>query len=126
MANYNTLMVTEKTFQVSDIAAFRKALESLYSDMQIQEAADGTIWIGGYDTSITVRDEEDNEVDVAEIVQKHIKADDYAVIQTVGYEKLRYVTGAVYVIDKEKVRFESLHSVTAKLVDQIGMEDDKE
>jgi len=120
MANYNSFMVTERTFQVSDIEAFRKAFEPLYTNIQIHEEANGDIWIGGYDASMSVLDEDDNEVDVAEIVQRHIKADDYAVIQTVGYEKLRYVSGAVYVIDKEKILFESLQSVTAKLVDQIG------
>lgn len=120
MANYNSFMVTEKTFHVSDIAAFRKAFESLHTNVTIHEEADGAVWIGGYDASMIVQDEDENEVEIAELVRKHIKADDYAVIQTVGYEKLRYVSGVVYVISKEKVLWGSLTSMTAKLVEQIG------
>jgi len=119
MANYYSFTVTEKTFQVSDIAAFRKAFESLYTDMEIHEGKDGKIWISGYNASMVVFDDDDNQIEIAEIIQSHIKPDDYAVIQTVGYEKLRYVDGAVYVISKEKVLVETLQSMTNKLLEQI-------
>lgn len=118
MANYYCFTVTEKPFQVSEIAAFRKAFDLLYTDMQIYEE-EGKIWIGGYDASMNVLDLDENEVEIAETIQRHIKPGDYAVIQTVGYEKLRYVDGAVYVISKEKVLVETLQSMTAKLVEQI-------
>ena len=116
MANYYSFLVTEKAFQVSDPVAFRESFEPLRTNIEIHEEADGSIWIGGYDASMVVFDEDDVEVEIAELIQKHIKEDDYAVIQTVGYEKLRYVTGAVYVINKERVRFESLQSMKEKLV----------
>ena len=119
MANYYSFTVTEKTFQVSDIAAFRKAFDALYTDMQIYEEEDGKIWIGGYNASMNVLDPDENEVEIAETIQSHIKPDDYAVIKTVGYEKLRYVDGAVYVISKEKVLVETLQSMTNKLLEQI-------
>jgi len=119
MANYYSFTVTEKTFQVSDITAFRKAFESLYTDMAIHERKDGEIWIDGYNASMVVFDDDDNQIELAEIIQSHIKPDDYAVIQTVGYEKLRYVDGAVYVISKEKVLVETLQSMTNKLLEQI-------
>ena len=119
MANYYSFTVTQKTFHVSDIAAFRKDFEPLYTNMKIHEEDDGTIWIGGYDASITVFDQDDNEVDISELIQKHIKEGDYAVIQTVGYEKLRHVDGVVYVISKEKVLWESLHTVTEELIERI-------
>ncbi len=119
MANYSCFTVTEKTFQVSDIAAFRKAFDALYTDMQIYEEEDGKIWIGGYNASMSVLDPDENEVEIAETIQRHIKPDDYAVILTVGYEKLRYVDGAVYVINKEKVLVETLLSMTNKLLEQI-------
>ncbi len=64
-------------------------------------------------------DQDDNEFDVAKIIQKHIKPDDYAVIQTIGYEKLRYVDGAVYVINKEKVLIETLDAITRTLAEQF-------
>ena len=118
MANYYSFTVTEKTFQVSDIAAFRKAFDALYTDMQIYEE-DGKIWIGGYNASMNVLDPDENEVEIAETIQRHIKSGDYAVILTVGYEKLRYVDGAVYVISKEKVLVETLQSMTNKLLEQI-------
>lgn len=119
MANYNSMTCTQKTFHVSDIDAFKKAFEPLLSDIHISENADGTVWIGGYDVAMTVLDQEDNEVEIAEIIQKHIMPDDYAVIQSVGYEKLRFVDGYVVVISKEKILTETLQSMTDNLVEQI-------
>ena len=43
-----------------------------------------------------------------------------AVIKSVGYEKLRYVNGAVYVINKDKVLYETLDSVMRKLIEQAN------
>ncbi|GAI50064.1 unnamed protein product, partial [marine sediment metagenome] len=53
--------------------------------MLVEAAEDGSIWIGGYNTSMVFFDQDDNEVEVAKIIQKYIKPDDYAVIRSVGY-----------------------------------------
>lgn len=119
MANYNSFMVTEKTFHVSDVEAFRKAFEPLLTNARIHEEKDGTIWIGGYGAGMVVYDQDDNEVEIAEIIRKHIKAGDHAVIKVVGHEKLRYVSGVTYVISKKKVLSEGLGSMTDKLIEQL-------
>ena len=125
MANYNSFLVTQKTFRVTDVAAFRKAIELLHTNIEIHEDGvrlgklGGTIWIGGYDADLRAWDQDNNEVDIAELIQEHIDPSDYAVIQSVGYEKLRYVDGVVYVISKEKIFFENLDTVTERLVEQV-------
>ncbi len=123
MANYNGFTVTEKTFQVLDVEAFKKAFEPLHTNMEIHIEADGQIWIGGYGASMNVLDENDEDVDIADIIQEHIKPGDYAVIQSVGHEKLRYVSGYTCVINKEKILNESLSSMTTKLKAQLEEKD---
>ena len=122
MANYNSFMVTEKTFHVLDVEAFKKAFEPLRTNVDIHIEADGQVWIGGYDASMVVYDQDDNEIEIAEIIQEHIKPGDHAIIKSVGYEKLRYVTGMTCVISKEKILSETLSSMTDKLKEQLEIE----
>lgn len=73
MANYYSFTVTEKAFHVVDAEAFKEELS--YPGMT-EENEDGSLWIGGYDAPMLFFDQDDNEVDVAKIIQKHIKPDD--------------------------------------------------
>ena len=121
MANYYSFMVTEKTFHVLDVEAFKKAFEPLHTNIDISVEDDGQIWVGGYNASMVVYDQDDNEIEIAEIIQEHIKPGDQAIIKSVGYEKLRYVTGMTCVISKEKILSETLSSMTDKLKDSLSL-----
>jgi hypothetical protein len=67
-------------------------------------------------------DEEDVEVDVAEIVAGHLAAGEVAILIEVGAEKLRYLTGiAVAVNDRNEQRcidLEDIYEVAKELGDK--------
>lgn len=129
MANYYSFLVTERTFRVKDMEAFKLEIGP-YAFGGNHEASgwasdgltysvepDGTIWLGGYDTDLTRWDPEtDVEIDVAAIVQRHLADGEVAVLHHVGHEKLRYVTGRVIVITPEGLMEQDLGDLEQMLV----------
>jgi len=127
MANYCSWLVTERTFWVKDPEAFKKELEAVgvknegYVGLSYEQEKDGTFWLGGYDAGLHYYDEEkDEDISIVPLIQKHMKEGEIAVFMVVGQEKLRSVDGSVVVITPKNHLFDSLNSMSVKMVEQIG------
>ena len=124
MADYHNFVVTTHPFKVEDEEAFKRDLESLgvepvdawCSGLHYDQNPDGTFWLGGYDVYLIQYEPDGEEIDVTKIIQKHIRADDYAVFKIAGHEALRSVTGDVAVVTKKKILWKSLDEVANELL----------
>ena len=129
MANYDSWMVTEKTFAVKDPEAFKRELRASevseadscgYDGLCYEQEPDGRFWLGGYNASLSTWDsEKDAEIDIIPIIQKHIKDGEVAIFMSIGQEKLRFVDGFVTVVTNEKTEHGDLHSLAEMLVRKI-------
>lgn len=127
-ANYNTQMLTERTFAVKDPEGFIKEIEvkgvhradkTGYCDLCYVMENDGKFWLGGYDADLQTYNPETGEFeDIAPIIQKHMRKDEVAVFMGVGQEKLRSVSGYVRVVTPEEDLWEDLHSAAERLAKQ--------
>ena len=122
--NFTSAMVTEQTFKVKDITAFRiemarlriPKLEVSLTDLSYSVEEDGKIWLGGYDADLQYFNEETQDYeDVVPIIQKHMAEGEACVVQGAGSEGLRYVAGWVAVITPTKVVTKNLNDVTKEL-----------
>lgn len=128
MANW-TGSARSNYFRVKDEQAFREALSAL--DITVSTNDERKVCLlsqdeyGGWPNWITAEtiDEEDVEVDVAEIVAGHLAAGEVAILIEVGAEKLRYLTGiAVAVNDRNEQRcidLEDIYEVAKELGDNV-------
>ena len=124
MADYHNFVVTTHPFKVEDEEAFKRDLESLgvepadawCSGLHYDQNPDGTFWLGGYDAYLIQYEPDGEEIDVTKIIQKHIRAGDYAVFKIVGHEALRSVTGDVAVVTKKKILWKNLDEVANELL----------
>lgn len=122
-------MVTTKTFYVRNLAAFKKEMGKLgvvENDPSFQGTTydvqeDGSIWVGGYDASIVVYTPDDVEVDLTKIIQKHLAPGETAIIQEVGHEGLRGVTGQVHVIAPHRSEWRTLEGIAKELANLIWL-----
>jgi hypothetical protein len=119
-------MITERTFNVEDPAAFEKELQQIgvapdnwNQGLTYTKEPDGSFWVGGYDADLLVQDSECNEIEILPIIQKHMRSDSIGVIKQVGYEKLRDVTGYVMVFSKTQVKSTDLDRMELKLEEQL-------
>lgn len=129
MANYYSFLVTQRTFRVKDLETFKTEIGRYTSDgnspacpwspgdLILFVENDDSIWLGGYDVDLSPYcEEEDDYVDVAEIIQRHLADSQVAVLYQVGYEKLRYVTGDVIVITPKQVLCRGLSDLEKQIL----------
>ena len=127
MANYESFMVTSKTFHVDDPKAFEDSLLELGvrkdnwdGGLTFTVESDRSYWLGGYDADLSVWvDGKDDFVSLVPIIQKHMRVDSICVVMHVGYEKLRYVTGYVAVVSKTRIRTTDLDQMARRLESDI-------
>ena len=130
MANAYFIVVTEKEFRVKDPEAFKRELERLgvYSirdrglkgGLTYDVEEDGRFWLGGYDATLSVWDPEtDGEIDIGDVIQKHIAPGEVAVLIMIGHEKLRWADGTVLVVSEKGMRYKTLAQVADELAEEF-------
>ena len=89
--------------------------------MTFTRQEDGSYWIGGYDCDLEGwgNPDADDPADLVPTIQKHMRIDTIWVVEHVGYEKLRYVTGWVQVITKRWRRAGDLGSLARQLEQRL-------
>jgi len=131
MADFYSFMVTTHTFKVKDPEAFIRQLRELGVEdgndsncdgLSYYHEDDGTFWLGGYDASLVIMDwKKSEEIELEPIIQKHLALGEYASFQTVGYEKLRNVSGWVVVIAEKGSEYMDLDQAERSLKDKLGL-----
>jgi hypothetical protein len=114
-------------FKVKDIIAFTKALEGL--DVEIHAGDNGRVCLlamGDHGSWPSGRFDADTDeyldVDVVDLVAGHLAPGEVAVLQEVGAEKLRYLTGWAIAINSDGERVEvSIEDIYGKAVAAFGV-----
>ena len=105
-------------FRVKDESAFRESFRAL--EVEVITNSEGKVGLlsradyGGWPSFIFSEDgdEIDEEVDIIEMVSRHLVTDEVAVFVEVGAEKLRYLTGrAIAVNERNEQRWVDLDSI---------------
>ena len=115
MANFNSWM-RSSYFNVEDKEAFLKELAGIsYEDMEVVESStgNGEIALMGSDYATghkEVFDDNDDlddevQVDTFKLIQKHLVDGESVLIECVGHEKLRYVSGYALILTKHREVF---------------------
>lgn len=100
-------------FRVKDRAAFDKAIAESLADIDVNDAAGegvdpALVYLicneeGGWPSWAIGEDADGNdidiEVDIASLVGEHLAPDSVAILQEVGYEKMRYLVGYAIAVD---------------------------
>lgn len=110
MANYMAVSRTNY-FRVTDEEKYNELFGMLSSEDDIEDFTEtdqyGTIWHGfGTYGDVEYYDEEQDEYDFDEWVsrlQKILPDDEAFILESSGYEKLRYVTGWVMVVTSKEI-----------------------
>jgi len=116
-------------FRVRDPEAFIADLRKIgarseeenpyYSGLTYAVLEDERFWVGGYDTWLSEIDPESGEeVDLCEIIKKHIAPGEIAVLKHVGHEKLRYAHGYIAVITSEDILTAALDEVADTFINR--------
>lgn len=126
MANYYEKARTNY-FKVKDADAFQKYLENFNSiDLVVQEKTGKYALIFdeevGVPTSYYDENDEDVEVDFIDDVSKHLTDDSILVLQAIGNEKMRYLTGyAIAVNSKGEQVTVSIDSIYKMAKEKFGV-----
>jgi hypothetical protein len=117
-------------FKVKDIKMFMDKVSSLSSEIgfQAHPSAEGFIFLYGKNESgdfPMIENPETGEyeaVDLVEIVSPHLEGDQVCVVQMVGSEKLRYLTGHAYAFNaKGEVCVVSIDDIYEKAALKFGV-----
>jgi hypothetical protein len=122
MADYIAYVRTNY-FRVTDEEGFKKALEKVdgINEIWSKEINGEKHFAFSADYSIMEYwdDKEDDYKDIAPFLQPFLHPEDVIMIQEVGFEKLRYLVGNVYVIGKEETRFINMIEVAGEAAREI-------
>jgi hypothetical protein len=89
-------------FRVKDVAAFRKTMEQYEVQVWTKDDTDTCDWfgLGANDGDWpSYNPETDEDIWFPEILAKHLVDGEVAILQTVGAERLRYLTGYAIAIN---------------------------
>lgn len=134
MANYVGFARTNY-FHVKDLAALKAELAPISVEVvgkgigggtQVEEAEDGLVCIlshdeGGWPSEYLDDDDEIVEIDLPNVIAKHLVDGEVAVSMEVGYENLRYLVGYAWAINsKGETRAVNLEDSILELAKQLG------
>lgn len=127
MANY---CYTSRTsyFKPIDMEAFKALIRKrLYSDIEIWERSDGAVAFGGHDVSIFdyYNQETEDHHEIIPELQALLPEGEVIAMFEVGFEKLRYVTGIVCMVTRDKVKWFNLDDwAKEKALELVGKDID--
>jgi len=117
MANYYAYARTNY-FNVNDDAAFKAALSEI-PGIEFEKGSQGWVISATDDGGWPCWDENDCEIDLPALVAEHLAAEEVAVFQEVGHERLRYLTGYAEAInhrgERASVGLEDIYRLAAEL-----------
>lgn len=130
MATYVSTMTCERPLEAADPTGFERdiAPHLRSAGFQVEDAGEGSFWIGGYDPPSAVfedvLDESGDVVDetetwIADYLKPHLKEGTVCVLMEVGYEALRYCVGSATIITPEGVEHISLTQLVNKRLEEI-------
>lgn len=134
MANYYGFARTNY-FHVKDLPAFKAELapiavevvdKGIDARLQREDAEDGLICVlshddGGWPSEYLNDNDEIIEIDIADIIARHMIDDEVAIGMEIGYEKLRYLIGYAWAVNsKGETRSVSLNDSILELAKQLG------
>lgn len=114
MANYDSRMRTSY-FRVKDTTAFIEGLKQyVFEDLDLSVEKDGTVMLMGADFMTMDKDEdymkvgpdglylegEEDPHDMVDYLREHMLDDEIILINSIGYEKMRYLVGDSTIITK--------------------------
>lgn len=127
MADYLTT-ARSNYFKVKNPKAFEEMLgkfglvpegENKFDEFEFHRDEAGAYCIFGYGVNgsieLNIVDGQGNEITLFKEIQKHLDNEERAVIEEIGHEKCRYVTGFVVVITSKEIRGKSLDDVASEL-----------
>jgi len=135
MANYVSKMRTSH-FRVKDNEAFLKELQKYsFEDLSHHEAEDGTLMLMGEDFWTMFKNEdsmeigpdglylpgEEDQFEIAPILQEHILDDEIILINMIGSEKMRFLIGESGILTKKDVIFISSEKAVKQLAVAKGL-----
>lgn len=129
MADYRSTLVTERTFRVKNLEAFRQDISPWAQEVGGGSPwpegliycveSDGTIWLGGYNASLNFSGKDGEDILIEEIIQRHLAPSEVAVLMEAGAEKLWEVSGFVLVISPDHIESGCLADLAYDLVKKI-------
>ncbi|PAF27335.1 hypothetical protein CHH61_03890 [Shouchella clausii] len=109
MANYESRMRTSY-FNVKDEDAFLNEINELELDADIEKTDHGFILLGSDFTYGSQEQLDENgdyigekEVSVFTIIQNHLKEGEIVLVNSIGYEKMKYLHGTSFIITPKVV-----------------------
>jgi hypothetical protein len=133
MANYESRMRTSY-FQVKDKNAFIKEIEDVESlDVQIDTGEKGVVMFGSdfaYGDIPKFDENEDyigeEQVSVFEIIRTHLKEGEAVLVNSIGYENMRYLHGTSFIITpKEIIEFSAEDAVKIEAINRGALSKDQ-
>jgi hypothetical protein len=114
MANFIAIS-RSNYFHVTDEAKFMAAMDELglevYQGKQSEECtrlddmfeSENVFMVYPDDGDWPAFDDDDNDIDIVEILRKHLPPGEICVLHTIGYEKLRYLNHAIVALNASGV-----------------------
>ncbi|WP_139368368.1 hypothetical protein [Evansella clarkii] len=127
MANYESRMRTSY-FQVKNEEEFLETMNNLNLDIKIVTEDKGIVIYGSdftYTTQEILADNGDyigeKEIDVLDIIQSHLKDGETVLINSIGYEKMRYLHSTSVIITSKEILSVSAEEAVKELAVKQGL-----
>lgn len=120
MSNYYETYRTNY-FKVTDVDKLKEIVDNIDAELWENDEEEnyyafGRIGSWGYDTYY---DEEDNEIDTCKELQNILDKDQVCIINSIGHEKLRYLTAYSTVITNDEIKYTDVFEKEKELVEPI-------